>query len=60
MPINVDHYQFPHCERSSDNEDDKDVDPPNTFHEWPEEQERHLEIVDYDAIDLIELSEHFS
>ncbi|ETO70791.1 hypothetical protein F444_12771 [Phytophthora nicotianae P1976] len=44
-----------------DNEDDQDIDPPNANHiEWQEDQERHLDIVDYDAMDLIELSEQFS
>lgn len=28
--------------------------------EWQQEQERHLDFVDYDAMDLIELSEQFA
>ncbi|KAG2811893.1 hypothetical protein PC111_g15041 [Phytophthora cactorum] len=48
-------------EYGSANEDDIDIDPPNANHiEWQEEQERHLDIADYDTMDLIELSEHFS
>ncbi|ETN05484.1 hypothetical protein PPTG_14214 [Phytophthora nicotianae INRA-310] len=46
---------------NNDNEDDQDIDPPNANHiEWQEDQERHLDIVDYGAMDLIELSEQFS
>ncbi|KAF1781801.1 hypothetical protein GQ600_27084 [Phytophthora cactorum] len=48
-------------EYGSANEDDIDIDPPNANDiEWQEEQERHLDIADYDIMDLIELSEHFS
>jgi hypothetical protein len=46
---------------NSEIEDDKDVDAPNADQrDWQEEEERHFDFVDYDAIDLIELSEQCS
>ncbi|KAH7470713.1 uncharacterized protein KRP23_10000 [Phytophthora ramorum] len=45
----------------SDNKYDNEIDGRNTNQpERKEEQERHMDFVDYDAMDLIELSEQFS
>lgn len=49
------------CLQQLSDQGDNCVDASNANEtEWQQEQERHLDFVDYDAMDLIELSEQLA